>query len=97
LIQVVLIIFSNLLELAGPVAPENGPHSYIGPYTAIGDGTIVEGGEIEGSIVIGECTITCGKKIVDSLIGKGCSILAAKGEKPEGTRLIIGENSVLKI
>jgi glucose-1-phosphate thymidylyltransferase len=74
-----------------------GPHTYVGPYTAIGDGTVVEGGEIEGSIVVGECTITCGKKIVDSLIGKGCSILPAKGEKPEGTRLIIGENSVLKI
>ena len=74
-----------------------GPHSYIGPYTAIGDGTVVEGGELEGSIVVGECTITCGKKIVDSLIGKGCSILPARGEKPEGTRLIIGENSVLKI
>ena len=74
-----------------------GPHTYIGPYTAIGDGTVVEGGEIEGSIVVGECTITCGRKIVDSLIGKGCSILPAKGEKPEGMRLIIGENSVLKI
>ena len=74
-----------------------GPHTYVGPYTALGDGTVIEGGEIESSIVIGECTITCGKKIVDSLIGKGCSILPAKGEKPEGTRLIIGENSVLKI
>jgi hypothetical protein len=51
-------MYSNFLEMAGPVAPENGPHTYIGPYTAIGDGTVVEGGEIEGSIVIGERTIT---------------------------------------
>jgi len=74
-----------------------GPHTYLGPYTAIGDGTVVQGGEIEDSIVVGECTINCGKKIVDSLIGKGCSILSAKGEKPEGSRLILGENSVLKL
>ena len=74
-----------------------GPHTYLGPYTAIGDGTVVQGGEIEDSIVVGECTINCGKKIVDSLIGKGCSILSARGEKPEGSRLILGENSVLKL
>ena len=74
-----------------------GPHTYIGPYTSIGHCTVVEGGEVEDSILIGECKIACGTKIVDSLIGKGCVILSAKGEKPEGARLIIGENSVLKI
>ena len=74
-----------------------GPGTYVGPYTSIGDGTTITGGEIEGSIVIGDCTISCGRKIVDSLIGRGSSVLSGKGEKPEGVRLIMGENSVLKI
>jgi glucose-1-phosphate thymidylyltransferase len=74
-----------------------GPGTYIGPYTSIGDGTIIQGGEIEGSIVIGDCIISCGRRIVDSLVGKGCNITSAINEKPEGVRLIIGENSVLKI
>ncbi|MEM2870738.1 MAG: glucose-1-phosphate thymidylyltransferase [Thermoplasmata archaeon] len=74
-----------------------GPNTYIGPYTSIGDGTVIEGGEIEASIVVGECKISCGRKIVDSLIGRGCSILPANRERPEGVRLVVGENSVLKI
>ncbi len=74
-----------------------GPNTYIGPYTSIGDGTVIEGGEIEGSIVVGECRISCGRKLVDSLIGRGCSILRSDGERPEGARLVIGENSVLKL
>ncbi|MGQ9582067.1 MAG: glucose-1-phosphate thymidylyltransferase [Thermoplasmatota archaeon] len=74
-----------------------GPSTYIGPYTSIGDGTVVEGGEIEGSIVVGDCRISCGRKLVDSLIGRGCSILSSDRERPEGVRVVIGENSVLKL
>jgi glucose-1-phosphate thymidylyltransferase len=74
-----------------------GPHTYIGPYTAVGDGCKVIGGELEASILIGGVEISCGKKIVNSLVGANCIIAKSEGHKPEGIRLVIGENSNIKI
>jgi glucose-1-phosphate thymidylyltransferase len=76
---------------------EIGPHTYIGPYTAVGDGCKVIGGEIEASILIANVEVTCGKKIVNSLVGANCSITKSDGLKPEGIRLVVGENSIIKI
>ena len=73
-----------------------GPESYIGPYTSIGDNTTIENGEIEDSIVIGDCKIKSRQKIVDSLIGKNCEIMVTNA-LPKGSRMIIGENSRLFI
>jgi len=70
---------------------------WYGPYTAIGDGCKVLGGELEASILIGGVELSCGKKIVSSLIGANCVISRSEGHKPEGIRLIIGENSNIKI
>ena len=69
-----------------------GPNTYVGPYTSIGDNTVVEGGEIESSIIMGDSTIKCNGKIVDSLIGRHSTISSCK-KLPRGYRFIIGENS----
>ncbi|MBI4175878.1 MAG: glucose-1-phosphate thymidylyltransferase, partial [Candidatus Aenigmarchaeota archaeon] len=69
--------------------------TYIGPYTSIGDNTVIDGAEIEGSIIIGSSRIICPKKIIDSLIGKNCEITGSAG--PPGHKFIIGENSVVQI
>ncbi len=76
---------------------EIGPDTYVGPYTSIGDSTKIVGGEIEDTIVVGDCVIDCGKRIVHSLIGKHSKILSSEDEKPAGHRLIIGENSSVMI
>jgi len=76
---------------------EIGPHTYIGPYTAIGDGCKVIGGELEASILMGGVLVSCGKRIVDSLIGANCVLSRSEGHKPEGIRLVVGENSNIKI
>jgi glucose-1-phosphate thymidylyltransferase len=76
---------------------EIGPNSYIGPYTALGDGCKIIGGEIEASILIANVEVTCGKKIVNSLVGANCIISKAEGHKPEGIRLVLGENSNIKL
>ncbi len=68
-------------------------NAYIGPYTSIGDNTAVKNSDVEASIVVGEARIECGKKIVDSLIGKNSHIFASSSSQPKGYRLIIGENS----
>jgi len=71
--------------------------TYVGPYTSIGPDSIVEHVHIENSVVIGETEITADGKIVDSLIGRGASLGSANGLLPEGRRLVVGENSNLKL
>ncbi|MHA1297853.1 MAG: glucose-1-phosphate thymidylyltransferase [Candidatus Helarchaeota archaeon] len=75
-----------------------GPSTYIGPYTSIGDKSTIIGGEIESSIIIGEVYINCGKRIVDSLIGRNSKIQSTKKQLPEsGHKLIIGENCMISL
>lgn len=70
-----------------------GPNTYIGPYTSIGDNVIIMNTEVESSIVMDETKIVDGKRIFDSLIGKGCEITASKTAVPKGYTLILGDNS----
>lgn len=69
---------------------ENGV--YIGPYTSIGDDVTIKRGEIENSIIMGNCHIDINDKITDSLIGPHSSIFANQNG-PKGHRLIVGEGS----
>lgn len=71
--------------------------AYIGPYTSIGDNSVIVGGEIESSIVVGDATIECNERIIDSLIGNHSNIVSNDNKLPKGHRFIIGENSVVKL
>jgi glucose-1-phosphate thymidylyltransferase len=71
--------------------------TYVGPYTSIGPDTTLEGVHIENSVVIGESTIQTNGKIVDSLLGRGANVGRADDQLPEGRRLVVGENSQLKL
>ncbi|WP_436932548.1 glucose-1-phosphate thymidylyltransferase [Halosimplex halobium] len=71
--------------------------TYVGPYTSIGPNTTVEGVHIENSVVIGDSEIHSNGKIVDSLLGRGATIGSADEMLPEGRRLVVGENSNLKL
>lgn len=94
-------IHSNC-KLLGPIIIGNnceiGPNSYIGPYTSIGDKTRIIGGEIENSVIIGDGTvIDCGRRIVESLIGRKSTITCMTNQLPSGNKLILGENSYITI
>jgi len=65
---------------------------YIGPYTSIGNGTHVKKGEIENSIIMENCVIEIGTKIIDSVIGAHAEITTNQ-KGPKGHKLIVGENS----
>jgi glucose-1-phosphate thymidylyltransferase len=67
-------------------------HSYIGPYTSIGNGCQIKGTEIEDSIVMDEGIIVEAGRIVESLIGKNVTIQKSSS-KPRGHRLVVGDNS----
>ncbi len=71
--------------------------TYLGPYTSIGAGSIIEGAQVENTVVAANGTIRTSVKIVDSLIGEGATIDSAYDLLPEGKRLIVGENSQLKL
>ena len=85
----------------GPVSiAENttiGSGTYIGPYTSIGADSTLEGIHIENSVVIGDSDITATGRIVDSLLGRSADIESADELLPEGRRLVVGENSRLKL
>ncbi|MHB1043809.1 MAG: glucose-1-phosphate thymidylyltransferase, partial [Eubacteriales bacterium] len=48
--------------------------SFIGPFTAVGPGTIIEGVSIEHSVIMDKCVLRQVSRIEDSLIGTGASV-----------------------
>ncbi|SFS53952.1 glucose-1-phosphate thymidylyltransferase [Halostagnicola kamekurae] len=71
--------------------------TYVGPYTSIGANSTLEDVHIENSVVIGDSEITANVRIVDSLLGRNANIESADGLLPEGHRLVVGENSQVKL
>jgi len=67
-------------------------NAYIGPYTSIGNGCVVEDTEIEDSVVMEGSVIRNGDRIVESLIGRNVRIERVK-VKPSGHRFVVGDNS----
>jgi len=73
-------------------------NSSIGPYTAIGNDVVVDGGELEDSIVLEGAKITSAERIVDSILGRNTEITPMKETLPRsGHRLVIGENSKVEL
>ncbi|MBU0979701.1 MAG: glucose-1-phosphate thymidylyltransferase [Nanoarchaeota archaeon] len=74
-----------------------GPDTFIGPYTSIGDNCKVVGSEVEHTIMLNECRIEAGKRIVDSVVGQNCTVTCAESTLPRGHKLIIGDNSEVEL
>jgi glucose-1-phosphate thymidylyltransferase len=72
-------------------------HAYVGPYTSIGNGCVVEHCEIENSIVLENSTIAhVDGRIEASLIGKNVKI-GRTHRKPAAYRFMVGDNSEVGI
>jgi len=71
--------------------------TYVGPYTSIGANSTLENIHIENSVVIGNSEITANGRIVDSLLGRNANVESADELLPVGRRLVVGENSQLKL
>jgi len=74
-----------------------GAETYIGPYTAVGPDTTVRGPHIENSVVVGGSDLTADVRLIDCLLGRGATVGSAAELLPEGHRLVVGENSNLKL
>lgn len=69
--------------------------AFIGPYTAIGDRTRIEGAEIENSIVCsGAEVLRVGARLESSVVGRDARV-ARDFSIPEGIRLHIGESAAV--
>ncbi|PKK81180.1 MAG: glucose-1-phosphate thymidylyltransferase [Thermoplasmata archaeon HGW-Thermoplasmata-1] len=70
--------------------------SYIGPYTSIGNGCEITNTEISDSVVMDGAKLENAGKIVESLIGKGAKV-SANNAHPHGHKMILGDNSEVKL
>jgi glucose-1-phosphate thymidylyltransferase len=84
----------------GPVVVGAGcrlSDAYIGPYTSISDGVVVEQAEIEHSIILGNSRVSrLGARMTDSLIGRGV-VIARSEAKPVAYRFMVGDASQIGI
>lgn len=72
--------------------------SYIGPYTAIGDGVNINDTEVEHSIIFDGASIDTTRRIVNSIIGVNAKLVDYRRSHPKtGHRLIIGDNSLVEL
>jgi glucose-1-phosphate thymidylyltransferase len=70
---------------------------YIGPYTAIGDGCVIERAEVEHSILLDDCRVTdLDGRMESSLLGRNVTIARGDGQ-PRAFRFMVGDNSEIGI
>lgn len=71
--------------------------TFVGPYTAISDGVVVEQAEIEHSIILENSRICrLGARMADSLIGRDC-VIAHSNALPVAYRFMVGDSSQIGI
>ena len=71
--------------------------TYVGPYSAIGDGCKIINSEIEYSILMNDCRISnISRRIEASLLGSDVELLRSKS-KPVTHRFILGDQSRVEI
>ena len=86
--------------IRGPVVIGAGcrlSDTFVGPYTAISDGVVVEQAEIEHSIILENSRISrLGARMADSLIGRDC-VIAHSEALPVAYRFMVGDSSQIGI
>jgi glucose-1-phosphate thymidylyltransferase len=86
-------------RLVGPLIIGAGAvvtDSYIGPFTALAEDCVVDGSEIEYSIVLRGASIRGVRRIEASLIGREVEVTPAPNV-PRAHRLILGDHSKVQI
>ncbi len=71
-------------------------NSFIGPFTSIGAGTIIENSSIEHSVILEKCSILKIERLADSLIGKGTEVVKQE-QNFRALRLFIGDDARVEL
>jgi glucose-1-phosphate thymidylyltransferase len=85
--------------IRGPVSIAAGCHiknSFVGPFTSIGTGTVIEDSSIEHSVILENCHIYRIERLEDSLIGKGVELRKAD-ERFKAMKLFVGDDARLEL
>jgi glucose-1-phosphate thymidylyltransferase len=71
--------------------------AYVGPYTAVGEGCVIESAEVENSILLGGSQV-CGLdgRVESSLLGRNSRISRAE-RQPRAYRFMLGDNSEVRV
>jgi lysophospholipase L1-like esterase len=70
--------------------------SFIGPFTSIGSGTVIENSSMEHLVILEGCRIVKVERLADSLIGKDSVVSKQEGNfKPK--RLFVGDDSNIEL
>jgi glucose-1-phosphate thymidylyltransferase len=80
--------------IRGPVAIGAGTRivdSFIGPFSAIGAGCLVERSEVEHSVLMDDSSVIEIARLEDSLIGSD-AVVSRSRQKPRALRLMVGDH-----
>jgi len=72
--------------------------AYIGPYTAIAEDCVVEGAEVEHSILLAGAQVkNLSGRMESSLLGRNVIVSRDQGRQPRAYRFMVGDNSEIGI
>jgi glucose-1-phosphate thymidylyltransferase len=71
-------------------------NSFIGPYTSIGAGTVIEDSSLEHSVILEDCYIKRVERLEDSIIGRACKVLNNEGNFRQ-KKLFLGDDAVVEL
>ena len=86
-------------RVRGPVVIASGTKivdSYIGPFTAIGSRCLVEGSEVEHSVILDDCRLIGAGRLEDSLLGHQVEVTRSS-RRPLATRLMVGDHCTIDL
>jgi glucose-1-phosphate thymidylyltransferase len=70
-------------------------HSFIGPFTSIGDNSTVQNSVIEHSVLLSGVTISQVDRLEDSLLGKNARV--SKHHRHRSLQLLLGDDTVVEL
>jgi glucose-1-phosphate thymidylyltransferase len=70
--------------------------SFVGPFSAIGRDCVVEGSEIEHSVILDNCRVLHAGRLEDSLLGHHVEVTRTD-RRPRATRLMVGDHSQIDL
>ena len=71
-------------------------NSFIGPYTSIAAGTLIENSSIHHSIILGKCHIDNTEHLADSIIGRNTSVIHRKAVS-RSIKLFVGDDAFVEL
>jgi glucose-1-phosphate thymidylyltransferase len=86
-------------RIRGPVVIGAGTtvtDSFVGPFSAIGRDCVIEGSEIEHSVILDDCRVLQAGRLEDSLLGHHVEVTRTD-RRPRATRLMVGDHGQIDL